>query len=516
MNKDTHDHTPARGQLLRQSPASPATASPWVHQETQMSRSRKQLAARFPGKPLALLAAVSVVCLGWFITRAHGQIAVRNQGYFPYADAPINYRSGEINDPVAKLQQQLNEGKKQLKYEPKNGYLKSVLKLLNVPVDSQTLVFSKTSFQYKKISPEHPRALYFNDDVYVGKVHEGKAIEIVSFDPMQGAIFYLLDEHKVDKPVFQRAELDCTQCHIAAGTRNVPGVLLRSIYPTSTGTQTSASPSYITDQESPLKERWGGWYVTGKIPGVPHMANAVVEDTITSGPSNQDASTRLVPYSRSFGTSAYLAPDSDIVAHLVLAHQTQMHNLITLTNYKTRLALFAEAEKARKSGQPESTTLSESARKQYERPAEQLLRYLLFVNEAPLSGSDSQRIEGSTTFAKEFAARGVRDSKGRSLRDFDLKSRIFRYPCSYLIYSASFDALPEPAKGYVYHRLLQVLTGQDQTGSFSGLKEEDRRSILSILLETKPGLPAEWQDFARSNRIPVHLAGTQSHPAKKG
>jgi hypothetical protein len=160
----------------------------------------------------------AVVPLGFKVLRAHAQIAVRNQGYVPFSDAPINYRSTDLSDPVAKLQQQITDGKATLEYEPAHGYLKSVLKLLNVPVDSQTLVFSKTSFQYKKISPDHPRALYFNDDVYVGSVHEGKAIEIVSFDPKQGAIFYLLDEHKVPQPVFQRAELDCTQCHIAAGT----------------------------------------------------------------------------------------------------------------------------------------------------------------------------------------------------------------------------------------------------------------------------------------------------------
>src|SRR3954465_12030023 len=153
---------------------------------------------------------------------AFAQIAVKNQGYIPYSDAPIFYRSDDVSDPVAKLQKQLEQGKAKLVYDEKDhGYLKSVLKLLDIPVSSQTLVFSKTSFQYPKISPEHPRALYYNDDVYVGKVHDGNAIEIVSFDPKQGAIFYLVDERKVEKPVFQRAELDCTQCHIAAGTRGV-------------------------------------------------------------------------------------------------------------------------------------------------------------------------------------------------------------------------------------------------------------------------------------------------------
>ena len=505
MIHKTHEHDSGEDNLSQHSPAS--TSSTWLG--THKPRRGIARSSRLP----VLLVAASVVCLGWVIARAYGQIAVRNQGYVPYSDAPINYRSEDLSDPVAKLQQELDRGKRKLKYEPKYGYLKSVLKLLKVPVDSQTLVFSKTSFQYKKISPEHPRALYFNDDVYVGKVHEGKAIEIVSFDPMQGAIFYLLDEHKVQKPVFQRAELDCTQCHIAAGTRNVPGVLLRSIYSTPAGTQATSSQSYITDQESPIKDRWGGWYVTGKIAGLPHMANAVVEDKQTTEQPEQAASTKLVSLSNSFDSSAYLIPDSDVVAHLVLAHQTQMHNLITLTNYKTRLALYAEAAKNTAAAQSADAPLSASARKQFERPAEQLLRYLLFVNEAPLSGPGGEGIEGSSTFAKEFTARGVRDAQGRSLRDFDLKTRIFRYPCSYLIYSASFDALPEPAKGYVYHRLLQVLTGQDKSGDFSGLSEGDRRAILEILLATKPGLPAEWGEYAQSNHISIHAPGAHSRPS---
>jgi len=510
MIHETDDHASGGDSLSQHNPASTGASLLSTQRGTRTWQRRLAFGKERSSRLLVSLVAVSVLCLGWVIARAYGQIAVRNQGYVPYSDAPINYRSEDLSDPVAKLQLELNQGKRKLKYEPKFGYLKSVLKQLKVPVDSQTLVFSKTSFQYKKISPEHPRALYFNDDVYVGKVHDGKAIEIVSFDPMQGAIFYLLDEHKVDKPVFQRAELDCTQCHIAAGTRNVPGVLLRSIYPTATGTQALSSQSYITDQESPIKDRWGGWYVTGKIAGLPHMANAVVEDKQTTEPIDSGASIKLISLPHSFDSSAYLIPDSDVVAHLVLAHQTQMHNLITLTNYKTRLALYAEADKNKRIELPVDSPLSEGTRKQFERPAEQLLRYLLFVNEAPLGG---EGIEGPSAFAKEFAARGIRDRKGRSLRDFDLKTRIFRYPCSYLIYSASFDALPEPAKGYVYHRLLQVLTGQDKSGDFSTLSEEDRRAILEILLATKPELPAEWEDYARLNHISIHASATHLRPS---
>ena len=413
-------------------------------------------------------------------TAANAQIAVRNQGYIPFSDPPINYRSDDLHDPVAKLEQQLEKGTVHLEYEPDHGYLKSVLALLQVPINSQTLVFSKTSFQYPKISPEHPRALYYNDDVYVGSVHEGKAVEIVSFDPMQGAIFYLLDERKSDQPRFQRAELDCTQCHIAAGTRGIPGVLLRSIYTTGTGTQVAGTRSFITDQESPLSERWGGWYVTGAIPGVPNMGSSTPR----------------------FNASSYLTPGSDVVAHLVLAHQTQMHNLITLTNYKTRQAVYSVVTRDKGGEAATDAPIPEGVRQQFERPAEQLLRYLLFANETSLGGLDRERIIGNSPFARDFQSRGVRDSKGRTLRDLDLHARIFRYPCSYLIYSDAFDSLPEPAKGYVYHRLLQVLSGEDQSQDFVRLSAADRQAVLEILLATKPGLPAEWQQYAKSKHIP--------------
>ncbi len=166
-----------------------------------------------------------------------------------------------------------------------------------------------------------------------------------------------------------------------------------------------------------------------------------------------------------------------------------MHNLITLTNYQTRLALYAEAQRNEAEGRGADAPLSDTARKQYEAPAEELLRYLLFTNEAPLEDA----VAGSSTFAKDFAARGPRDPRGRSLRDFDLQTRLFKYRCSYLIYSDAFDALPEPAKSYVYGRLLDVLTDRDQSADFARLTAEDRRAIFEILLATKPGLPDAWR-----------------------
>jgi hypothetical protein len=411
-----------------------------------------------------------------------GQIVIKNQGFLPFSGAPINYRSEQLSDPIAVLQKQLDRGEAKLEYEPGHGYLKSVLRVLGIAVNSQTLVFSKTSFQYPKITPERPRALYFNDDVYVGQVHEGMALEFVSFDPMQGAIFYILDEHRVERPRFERAELDCVQCHVAASTtRGVPGVMVRSVATRPTGFPAGGAPTYLTGHESPMKDRWGGWYVTGDCGKQTHMGNTTV--SAAGQPERLD---------HQLDTTPYLTGTSDIVAHLVLAHQTQMHNLITQTNYQTRQALFADEARNKAANLP-GGTISETARLQFQKPAEQLVRYLLFANEAPLE----DRVEGGSGYAQEFAAKGPRDARGRSLRDFDLRTRIFKYPCSYLIYSEAFDAIPGPAKEYIYRRLFEVLSGRDQSSEFASLTGEDRRAILEILVATKPGVPEEWKQFSK-------------------
>jgi len=423
--------------------------------------------------------------------QARGQVVIKEQGYVPFAAEPINYRSEDLSDPIAKLEKQLELGDVRLEYEPQHGYLRSVLQALHVPVSSQALVFSKTSFQSPKISPEHPRALYYNDDVYVGQVHDGKSLEFISFDPMQGAIFYVMDEHQVKHPRFERAETDCLQCHVANNsTRGVPGVMLRSVFTNPSGMQAAGTPSFITGHESPLKDRFGGWYVTGIAGQQTHMGNVLLDQNASPEQLDRTSSAELRDLKGKLDTTAYLSPYSDIVAQLVLAHQTQMHNFITQVNYRTRLALYNDAKKNGAAGAADAA-ISEAARSQFERPAEQLVRYLFFTNEARLESP----IHGTAGFEEEFAARGPRDSRGRSLRDFDLQTRIFKYPCSYLVYSADFDAIPAPAKEYIYRRMFEILSGREQSSGFASLSGEDRRAILEILVATKPGLPEEWKQL---------------------
>ncbi len=464
---------------------------------------------------LSIAAGAAIVCIGATTARGDstasaGRAVVKNQGYLPFADAPIHYRSAELNDPVAKLEKRLERGEISLRFDPQHGYLKAILDELKIPVSSQALVFSKTSFQYPVIAPAAPRALYYNDDVYVGQVQNGKFLEFVSFDPMQGAIFYVMDEHQDEHPRIERAEVDCIQCHVAGPTRGIPGVLLRSVFTKPDGSADAAARSYVTGQESPLSQRWGGWYVTAKSGSQGAMANVTISDPQHPEQLDRVAGANISSLAGRFDTAAYLTSSSDIVALMVLAHQTQMHNLITLTNYQTRLALFADQNRNPMAGSAPGTIL-DAVRKQFEGPAEQLVRYLLFTNEAPLDSP----IAGTSNFATEFAARGPRDPQGRSLRDFDLRTRIFKYPCSYLIYSEAFDAIPEPAKTYVYRRLFEVLSGREQGPEFASLSSQDRRAILEILVATKPGLPDEWNQFVRnanqgtSGRIPTAAANLQ-------
>src|SRR4051812_3853532 len=126
---------------------------------------------------------------------------------------PINYAKAPADNAVSRLQQRVVTGKAKLTFDDDHGYLKSVLKELNVPVSSQVLVFSKTSLQRDKISPKTPRALYFNDDVYVGSCLRGDVMEFAAADPNLGTVFYTLDQEPAERPKFTRHTDNCLICH---------------------------------------------------------------------------------------------------------------------------------------------------------------------------------------------------------------------------------------------------------------------------------------------------------------
>lgn len=411
----------------------------------------------------------------------------------PIEGEPIEYGSRELHDPISLLQKKIDGGEVTLDFDEDHGYLPSVLDQLDVPVSSQVLVFSKTSFQRPRISAKWPRAIYFSEDVYIGWVQRGRVVEVSSVDPEQGAIFYSLEQTKSDAPRFTRHTDRCLLCHSSSQTKSVPGHLVRSVYPDAGGFPMLASGTFRTDHRSPLKERWGGWYVTGTHGSQTHMGNVYVRDKSDAENLDREAGANITDLSDRFDTSPYMSAHSDIVALMVMEHQTQMHNLITHANYQGRFALRDEAVINKMLERP-ADHRSPSTRRRFDSAAHRLVKYMLFVDEARLTDP----VRGTSGFARQFAQQGLRDGRGRSLREFDLESRLFKYPCSYLIHSAAFEKLPEPVKASVYRRLWEVLTGQfnDEDGDYSHLSETDRRAILEILGETKTGLPEYWNEGA--------------------
>jgi hypothetical protein len=401
---------------------------------------------------------------------------------------PINYAKAPVDNAVSRLEQRLAAGKATLTHEPGFGYLRSLLRELNVPQSSQMLVFSKTSLQRHRIAPTRPRAVYFGDDVYVGFCQRGDVVEVTAIDPGLGAVFYTLDQKSPDKPRFTRQTDTCTICHGSSANQGLPGNLVRSVYPDGDGLPILSAGSHRIDHTSPLEQRWGGWYVTGTSGKQKHLGNLTLQGNPDPNRIDNAKGTNVTDLSDRCKTSGYLTPHSDIVALMVLEHQAEMHNLIGRATLLTRLALYEEASINKALDRPadyrSDTTLS-----RIKSAGEPLVKYMLFSGEARLT----ERVRGTSDFAKEFNKRGPRDRRDRSLHDLDLDHRLFVHPCSYLIYSQAFDAMPTPMKEYVYRRLWEVLSGQDTSEDFRHLTAADRRAILEILRETKSNLPDSWR-----------------------
>ena len=256
----------------------------------------------------------------------------------PQNHAAIQYNTAPVTDRVAGLQRQLRDGKAKLEFDDQHGYLKAVLKALNVPVSSQVLVYSKTSFQAPRISPRMARALYFTDDVFVGWVPGGDVLEIASVDPRQGVVFYTMDQDPGPKPRIDRRD-ECLQCHASGGTLGVPGLVVRSVYVERSGMPLFNAGGFVTDHRSPLSQRWGGWYVTGTHGSQRHMGNVFVEDRDHPDELDREKGANVTDLKGRIDIENYLAPSSDIVALMVLEHQTRMTNLITRVGWEIRMAL---------------------------------------------------------------------------------------------------------------------------------------------------------------------------------
>ena len=433
------------------------------------------------GNPLLDVAVIIAVTAGLFLANGVAQAQGDFQGathLMPFDEDTIAYSKAKEGGPITALQERITRGEVKLQFDEKFGYLPALLDALRIETNSQMLVFSKTSFQRERISPKTPRALYFNDDAYVGYVAGSPLLEVSSVDPKLGGVFYTLDQTKSEKPRFVRTD-QCLECHASAKTMGVPGHLVRSFATDEQGVVDLNSGTSLVNHRTPVEERWGGWYVTGSHGAQKHRGNLIGKvafERHEKEPNYQGNQTDLKSF---FDTSRYLESGSDIVALMVLEHQTHMHNFLTRLNYESTIAL------------------QQYGHVNYlKNITEGFLRYLLFTEEASLASP----VRGSDDFAKRFAAKGPRDRRGRSLRDFDLQTRLFKYPCSFLIYSDAFESLPDVVKTRIYQRLWDILSGKDTAAEWQKIPDETRQAIREILADTKPGLPGYWKAISSAKR----------------
>jgi hypothetical protein len=398
-------------------------------------------------------------------------------------DPAIQYNSRVPHDQVSYLNQRVQRGQLHLRYEKPQGYLRDVLDALDVPVESQLVVFSKTSFQSERISPSNPRSIFFNDSVIVGWVHGGPLIELAAEDARQGMVFFSMSQNPTKAPYANR-DPNCLPCHVSDETMGIPGTLMRSTFPDTDGKTLARLGTFFTDDRSPFGERWGGWYVTGDTGSLRHMGNEVVSDGKTLTPMAGSAAGPLSSLAGRFDTSEYLAPYSDVVALMVFEHQMHVINLFTRLGWEVRVANGDGGEEGPR--RSDATKVVRDA-------ARELADYMLFAEEKPLTS----KIAGSSGFAEKFSREGPFDGQGRSLRQFDLERRLMKYPCSFMIYSAAFDALPDELQAATYARMWRILSGDERGKKYAGLRLEDRRAVVEILRGTKKRLPDYFQGVVR-------------------
>jgi hypothetical protein len=410
-----------------------------------------------------------------------------------YERAPILYHETEPDNRVTRL---VAEAQKEgfLSRGTDREILLELLDRLEVPIESQVLVFSKTSAQNSRIAPHTPRAIYFSDDIYIGWVQGGE-IEVASLDERLGMVFHLIKmtdraDHRPPELVRERS---CLNCHAGSSNQDFPGLMVRSVYPSDSGQPLFEAGTFHTRQSSPISERWGGWYVTGEVESEAHLGNALATLVnrnvggvdllpLTSGRVNRlDALFNANPYPH--------GGQSDVVALMVLEHQTGMHNVLVEANLTTQATLYRHTEMKRAFGEPVDGPLSETNERILDRMADKVLHEMLYVDEIEVPGG----IEGGEAFQKAFQASARKSVDGRSLKDFRLYGRLMKYRCSHLIYSEAFEKLPREMHTRILDKLHAILTRPASWPAYGHLADSERGHLLAILSGTVPNLPPSWK-----------------------
>ncbi len=408
-----------------------------------------------------------------------------SQFYNDYELEPHGYFSKDAKDPVTLLMKRVQRGEVLIKEPNGKPLVERLLRELGLNKDTQVLVFSRTSLQRREVSYSNPRALYFNESVYLGWMPNGR-IEIASFDPELGPIFYFQRElDDASSPLLARTR-SCLGCHAGDATNFLPGSLGRSVYPDKSGRSLRSIDDYRrSGHHIPLHDRYGGWFVSGNHGAMRHMGNAIASREGGKITIDREQFANLEKLDRFFSTEAYPAPGSDIAALLVFDHQVTMHHRLVEAAYRARQSLFDSKL------DPKETDVSKLSKgrstDEFLEGRDKVVDYLLFRDETPIP-----KVSCDPAFRRAFSANRIADRRKRSLKDLRLDGRIFENRCSYMIYSPTFDQFPPMLKGAIYARIHEILTSPKAVEGFDYLGKEEKRRILEILDETKEDLPPGW------------------------
>jgi hypothetical protein len=384
---------------------------------------------------------------------------------------PHNYNEHQPKDRFAGLLKQIEKGEFQPDTSSDQALLRSLLQGLKVPVSSQILLFSASSLQSEIINPRNPRALFFNEDTYVGYV-PGGVLEVAAADPEVGPIFYVFDRLQPGGP-FPRVQrgTKCFNCHGGTATKRLPGLIAESLLVSQAG---SSLETYRRDEQGhqiPLENRFGGWHLTGKHHISGHKAN--VFGLARGGKIEK---TEVVP-GQTWDTAKHLLPTSDILPHLVHEHQIGFENRLVRGIYIVR-----QLKHDRKG------MLGSAEQAEIDAWSQDFARYVLFADEAKFP---REGIEGDPAYVRDFLEGRITSKRGLSLKDFDLKTRLFKHRCSFMLYTDTWEHAPKEIKDRVYYRMAEAL--RDAQPSMPHLATEERRVIREILKETLRDLPAWWR-----------------------
>lgn len=414
----------------------------------------------------------SLMLLSILMTSAAVAAETKEPRVIDFRSAPHSYLDAQPKDRFAELLARAQKGDVKIDTSSDKAFLSSVLGALNIPVSSQIMVFSASSLQSEIINPRNPRALYFNEDTYVGWV-PGGLIEIIAADPQMGPMFYVFNRLRPGGPVpdVQRSQ-KCMNCHAGNATRRLPGLIAESLLVSRAGSSLETYRRDVQGHQIPLEDRFGGWHLTGEH----HLPST--RANMMGVPSGGKTEKVPVPPGQFSDLSLHLLPTSDILPHLIHEHQIGFENRLVYAIYTLR-QLKHEGK----------GMLDAAAKAEIEERAQELARYIMFADEAKFP---AQGMIGDAAYTQDFLRDRKATKAGLSLKDLDMKTHIFKHRCSFMLYTDTWREAPKELKERVYYHMAGYLREQPDA-QHAHLAPGERRAIRDILKETVADLPAWWR-----------------------